>query len=650
MSAIAGFIGLDGRPASANELEDMVEILSHRGPDGQAIWFEGSTGLGHCMLHTTQESLNEHLPFQRDGLVITADTRIDNREELIAALNLDSYPNVEITDSELILAAYKEWGEQCPEKLFGDFAFSVWDQRKQVLFCARDYFGVRPFYYRYCIGQFFSFASEIKALLYFSGVSNRLNEEKIGDYIAVMPGDKTSTFYQDILRLPPAHSLTVSCKRIKLKEYWSVDPTYSLSLGSDQEYAEAYLDVFTKAVRRRLRSVFAIGSALSGGLDSSSIVCVAREYLRQQEKPLLKTFSGVFDGVPDSDERPYINAVVEQGGIEPYFVRADQISPLVEWERVLWYQEEPIWTPNLFMHWGLYSAAKQQNIRIFLDGFLGDNIVCHGWEYLMDLAYAWRWINLLREINGVVKRQPGYSKSQMIWRYLLECGVKPRVSSLLQKVGWQLSNPHSSISGLNSGINQDFAKKISLLNRCKTFQTRFPSPPGAARQRQYRDLTAGEIPLGLEVSNKIASAFSIESSYPFTDRQLVEFCLATPANQRIHDGRSRMIVRRALSNLLPPKVCWRSDKGDLSHNLRKGLLRFEENRLDEIILHNSQLIEPYFHMPTIRRHYQNYKKLPTSGDIQIIWSAVNLALWLSQPTYGLSLGKRRKSKTLVHLT
>ena len=628
MSGIVGFLGLDGRPARAEELERMVEILAHRGPDGRAIWVEGSAGLGHCMLHTTPESLNEHLPFQRDGLVITADARIDNRDELISVLGLSADPAANIPDSQLILAAYEKWGEQCPGKLLGDFAFGIWDQRNRVLFCARDYFGVKPFCYYHALGRFFTFASEIKALLCLPDIPCRLDEIRIGDYLAIMPGDKAITFYQDIVRLPPAHSLTVSCKGIRLQEYWALDPTYEMQLGSDQEYAEAYLDVFTKAVHCRLRSAFPIGSALSGGLDSSSIVGVAREYLKRQGKPLLKTFSGVFDEVPDSDERPYINAVVEQGDIEPHFVRADRISPLVEWERVLWHQEEPIWTPNLFMHWGLYGAAQQQNIRIFLDGFLGDNIVCHGWEYLMDLAYAWRWISLFKEIKGVTKRQPGYSQHQMMWRYLLECGLKPRLSNLLQRDKWRLRSSHLP-TGLDSRVDPDFAKRINLLQRYQALYPPLPTPPGAARQRQYRDLTAGEIPLALEVSNKVASAFSLEGSYPFTDRRLAEFCLATPSNQRVHDGLSRMIVRRALVNYLPEKVRWRSDKGDLSHNLKKGLLSFEKERLDEIILDNPQSIEPYINIATLRGNYQRYKKHSANGNFQAIWSAINLSLWLS---------------------
>jgi asparagine synthase (glutamine-hydrolysing) len=201
---------------------------------------------------------------------------------------------------------------------------------------------------------------------------------------------------------------------------------------------------------------------------------------------------------------------------------------------------------------------------------------------------------------------------------------------MVRRAWRQLHNSQPPVLRLDSTINPDFAERIDLLQRCQTLQPPLPAPPGAARQRQYRDLIAGEIPLGLEVANKLASAFSLESCYPFTDRRLAEFCLATPSSQRVHDGFSRMIVRRALMNHLPGKVCWRGDKGNLSYNLRQGLLTFEEKRLDEIILHNPQPIEAYFDMAALRRIYQNYKKQPASGNIQAIWSAANLALWLRQ--------------------
>ena len=286
MSAIAGIFYLDNRPVDCADLGRMLDTLAHRGPDGADVWFEESVGLGHRMLWITPESLLEKLPLvnQTDDFVITADARIDNRDELIAALGLSDRPTEKITDSQLILAAYEQWGKKCPEYLLGDFAFAIWDGYQQQLFCARDHFGVKPFYYYYRSNQSFIFASEMKALLCLPEVPRQVNEVRIADFLALMMEDKAITTYQDLLRLPPAHSILVSQEGIRLWSYWSLDPGRELRLESDEAYAEAFRDIFTEAVRCRLRTAFPIGSQLSGGLDSSSVTCMAWKLLAQAGK------------------------------------------------------------------------------------------------------------------------------------------------------------------------------------------------------------------------------------------------------------------------------------------------------------------------------------------------------------------------------
>src|SRR3989454_9825112 len=279
----------------------MLARLAHRGPDGAGVWSGGAVGLGHRLLHTTPESLREHLPLASgDGtLVLTADARIDNRGELLAALGR----GVEATDAELILAAYERWGERCPEHLLGDFAFVIWDARRATLFCARDHFGVKPFYYYHAPGRLFCFASEIKGLLALAEVPRRLNETRVADYLVPLLEDKVITFYQDILRLPPAHRMTVTRQGVRIEQYWALDPEREIRMKSDADYAAAFREIFTEAVRCRLRSAFPVGSMLSGGLDSSSIVCVARQLLAQDGGETLHTFSPVFDDVREGGER-----------------------------------------------------------------------------------------------------------------------------------------------------------------------------------------------------------------------------------------------------------------------------------------------------------------------------------------------------------
>ena len=235
MSAIVGIYFLDGRPVERTDLERMVQSVVSLGPDGAGLWSEGPVGLGHRMFWTTPESLHEKLPLVNEtgDLVLTADARIDNREELIAALGVTGRPHEAISDSALILGAYEKWGERSQEKLLGDFAFAIWDRRKQVLFCARDHFGVKPFYY-YRSGRAFVFGSEIKTLLCLSEVPRRLNEVRIGDYLASLLEDQAITFYQDVFRLPAAHSITVSSYERQPMHYWSLDPSREVRLASNE--------------------------------------------------------------------------------------------------------------------------------------------------------------------------------------------------------------------------------------------------------------------------------------------------------------------------------------------------------------------------------------------------------------------------------
>ena len=299
MSGIAGIVYFDGTRVEQDILEGLIDAISHRGPDQKRVFIDNSVGLAHCMLWTTPESLHETLPFvsRDERLIITADARIDNRDELLATLDTYGKRSDEVADSELILSAYEKWGEHSPERFLGDFAFAIWDQQTQTLFCARDHFGLKPFFY-YHTPEVFVFASEIKALLTLPFVPRQLNDLQIAVHLALGPIDKAATSYKFIHRLAPAHAIVASAQGLSLRNYWQLDPTKEICLGSDEEYAQAFRDIFTKAVECRLRSAFPVGSFLSGGMDSSSVTCVARDLLRNQNKGPLSTFSALMPDVP----------------------------------------------------------------------------------------------------------------------------------------------------------------------------------------------------------------------------------------------------------------------------------------------------------------------------------------------------------------
>ncbi len=657
MSGILGIYSFNDHSVKRDDLDTMMGALSHRGGDNSALWLENEIGLGHQMLWTTPESLLEQLPLAQGNLTITADARIDNRDELVAALEWGDRPIDKITDSELILGAYIEWGEQCPEHLLGDFAFAIWDQSRRSLFCARDHFGIKPFYYFQSEHQFL-FASEMKALLKLPQVPCRLNEVRVADYLSLMFEDKAITTYQGILRLPPAHSMTIGLAGVQMWSYWELDPNREIRLESDQAYADAFREIFTEAVRCRLRSAFSIGSHLSGGLDSSSIVCVARRLLSDANKPLLHTFSNVFDDVPECDERSFINTVLEQGGLIPHYVHADRFGLFSDLEQIWQYEEEAFVGPSHAYVWHLSQAAQQAGVRIIFDGFDGDTVVCHGTERLGELAQQGQWQTFWQEASRFAKNIGATPRSMLrayglphfqvllqqgrwlafirnldqIHRYcqfsrkqlLLDYGLKPLLTLL-----WRTLRGRVDAANVPDPlINKQFAKAIDLAARLRRLAP--PQSSQTVKAGHWRGLRQGAIPLALEQVDRYTAAFGLEARHPFLDKRLVEFCLALPAEQKFSQGWSRRIVRQALVNILPKQVQWRASKADGTPNFRYGLMTLNRAVVEDVMLHQLERIEAYVNTEFLQQTYQRVlaDDSVTDDDYVALWRAIALALWL----------------------
>jgi asparagine synthase (glutamine-hydrolysing) len=613
MSAIVGIYNRHLRSVDRSHLEAMVNRLAHRGNDGVGLWCEGSIGLGHRLLWTTPESLRERFPLVNEHLILTADARIDNREELISGLSLGDHT---LTDSQLILAAYCQWGDRCPEHLLGDFAFAIWDQQKQSLFCARDHFGVKPFYY-YASSDCFAFATEIKGLLCLPEVPQELNETRIAEHLDAANAQVDRTFYEWIYRLPPAHCLTVQQSAMKMRRYWQLDVDRELRLESDAAYAEQFLEIFTEAVRCRLRSAFPIGSMLSGGLDSSSITCVARQILAV-EGISLHTFSARYDQVARSDERRFQEPVLQQGNLTSHYLVADQRGPLTEVERMMWHQDEAIYPGNLYMIWGLYSIAQSQ-VRVLLDGFDGDTTVSHGTEYLRELAQSGRWKILWNETKAFGQRFDLPWKKvflQWVWRY----GIKPKISWI------RCHKPASAITNLignsvySDSINQQLAKQHPL-NQVPAFKTE--------RENHHYLLNRSVMPYVLETMNQAAGAFSLEVRVPFFDKRLVEFCLALPPEQKLSQGWGRVVMRRAMAGILPESVQWRVDKSNLHHSFEQGLRTFETHHFASILADAPTVLRNAIDLKALGEMYDRFlAQTATEEEVNLLWRTVTLGLWL----------------------
>lgn len=293
MSGIVGILNLDGAPLEPALLEQMTRGMSVRGPDAVAMWHEGSVGFGHTLLRTTFESATEHQPATLDHQIwITADARIDGRAELIQELRgRGLHVQADAPDVELILHAYSVWETKCVEHLIGDFAFAIWDARTRTLFCARDQFGIAPFYYA-LVGALPSstnapsrpatllFSNTLACLLVHPDVSDALNELAIGDLLLFRTNqDTTTTTYKDIRRLPPAHTLTCADGALNVQRYWALPEQIEFQYRSAADTVAEFRSLWQRAVQDHLRTD-RIAVPMSGGLDSSSLAVTAQHLLK----------------------------------------------------------------------------------------------------------------------------------------------------------------------------------------------------------------------------------------------------------------------------------------------------------------------------------------------------------------------------------
>ena len=621
MSGIAAAWRRDSAPLHRTTLDRMIERLNPPVADAVGVWADGPVGLGHRALHATPESLLEKLPLVSEGgdVAVTADVRLDNRDELIGALALPRRSPDAVGDVELLLRAWERWGEECPTHLLGDFALALWDARRHVFFCARDPAGLKPLYY-HLSPRLFAVASGTEALLAIPDVPRRLNELKVASFLLPELEDRVTTSYEGISRLPAGHQLTVTSRDGAPRAYWQLDPGRALAPESDAAYAERFREVFTRAVRCRLRSVPTIGAALSGGLDSSSVVCVVRAVQAEAGAGPLATYTARFPTVPSCDEEAYVAAVEAQGGLMPRHLRGDTLDPLGDLEGALDPEVETFRAAGYYMHRALYLAARADGRRAFLEGMGGDAVVSHGMGYVHDLARRGRWLALGREVYLLSRafRQP-------IWRHVrwIAGSMAPRpvrrAWRRLRRTGWL--GPAT--------IGDDFARRIGLEERLRAAE---PEPLGdiadGARREHWRQLISPRLALVLEALAAGAGAAGVDVRDPFLDRRLVELCLAMPASQKVRLGRTRIVARRALGPLLPREIRDRPDKAPLDLMLGSALAVYGRARLDRLMEDAADGLAPYVPAATIRQAHRRYVERGDPADVARAWRLATLALWL----------------------
>ncbi|MEE4236561.1 MAG: asparagine synthase-related protein, partial [Anderseniella sp.] len=564
------------------------------------------------------------------SLVITFDGRIDNREELVRLLQASGCPPSADTDVEIALRAYQCWGGACAERILGDFAFAIWDGARNTLFCARDIFGTRPLYYHHRPGTAFTFASTPDALFAGGVVARQLNEARIADYlVSELEGiDKTSTFYQDVFRLPPAHTLTVSPRGMSITRYWKPEPGPELQLASDREYEEAFLETFREAVRCRLRGGDMVSSMLSGGLDSSSIVGVARALRLEAGDPPFRTYSVMSREPATCIETRAIHQMLKLDSLDPTTFSADQLPDLYpELAEQTWHLEEPF-DFHMIVPRSLAILAKRQGVRVMLDGIDGDSVLSEG-MFLPRLVRRGKLVTAWREATGLRQVYPGESPVGVELMNAMRAAFVPDwirmgLRPLRRKQQWKQVLA-------DSRIHPEFADRIHLQDRLETLNETF-----RARRPLDRDSdNAGTIDhpfivCGVERYERVAAASSLESRHPFLDRRVVEFCMRLPDSQKIRNGWPKSILRRAMAGYLPQEVCSRRGKGHLSSYLTASWVKRLYPEISKTLHAARDVLAPYVQASALQESIDYYQFHGEHDAPWRLYELTHLANWLKQ--------------------
>ena len=627
MSGIFGFWNLNGMPADPSILAEMSACLAHRGPDGSSGWCEGAVAIGHRMFRVTPESVYEAQPVVggANGCVLTADLRLDNRRELLNRWSFTDNTS-QLSDADLLSAVYAERGSAAPADLLGAFAFAAWEARQQRLTCVRDHFGEKPLYYVWLPNRVFAFASEIKALWCLGDVPDEVNEQEIARHLLIpVSDDPGATYYRAIRRVRPGHILEVTVGGIRETPYWELGCTRSHSFSSDDDCIEAVRDAFTEAVRCRLRTRGPVASMLSGGVDSSSITCVAAGLLDTTgEANPLRTFSAVFPDIPASDERPYIGAVTAQVRTAPSFFRADNSDPLADMTSMNWHGDGANRAGNLYVNWNLYNQAAASGARVILDGFDGDSTISHGDGWLVELAQTGRWWRLAREVRAKAKVH-GQAWPPALYAWVRRYGIDPAIRRLdFHRPRRHTVTAPSATPYWARGLSSDFTR---LISRCVT-----EPPPTRRTEREYhhRLMTRPLLLQTLGWLEAIGAGAGVEARFPFFDVRLAELCLSVPPQLKLRRGWSRYVIRAAMSGIVPASVQWRRKKSDLSpafdHLLRSRVMQSAGTALIRANRSVGEFLDEDY---CARMQHRLAAGAASSEETFLFWRLLSLALWLT---------------------
>jgi len=531
LSGIVGIFDKGGAPIDRALLCALTDYLSYAGPDARDTYSNGSFGFGHTMLRTTREAVFERQPASLGGqLWITADARIDCRNELKRELE-KAKPNrpPASTDSDLILQAYALWGEECVQHLRGDFAFAIWDARHKKLFCARDHFGIKPFYYAE-IGDVFLFSNVLNCVRLHPELPEDLNDAAIGDFLLFgLNCDLGTTTFRDVRRLPPAHCLTVSAEEIGIRRYWSAPTSGAIRYRNADDYLEHFQTLLQSAVTDRLR-VEQAGILLSGGLDSAAIAATARELsIGSLDASKLRAYTVVYKPLSSDRDGAHARQIADFLHIPIEFLELGGLKPFERWSDPGINSPEPVDDP-LFAGMSDQFKMVAAHGRVALCGEGADNLM-----HFEMIPYAKQLVRE-RNIRRLFQEVPRYlGQRRSIWP-----GVGRRFKGLFGK------DPTAPL--FPRWLAPEFTNLLDLNSRWKEWSELPVSRPHPVRPKAHVSLSIPQWANMFEQESPGATRYPVEVRYPFLDLRVVNYLLALPPFPFFFE---KSLLREAMAGRLP---------------------------------------------------------------------------------------------------
>ena len=604
-----------------------MKSIRLRGPDIVEVYEDKGVFLAYGHLGLSRYKVSNLLD-QNSKIKIIGDLRLDNRAELAKQLGVPSWKSVP-NDLYLLERAYLTWGVELCQHIFGEFAFAIWDSQKNKLFCGRDHFGIRPFFYKKEEGQIV-FSSSEKSLG--ATALDPLNDTQIGDMLLYMPQAADLTIHDGIYRLRPAHSLTWNKGNITTRRYWQLKIQQFKSEDPEGEFRL----LFEQAIQSRIREEedTIVGSMLSGGLDSTAVCCMAEKKAISNGLSL-DVYSLIFEKTPSLDERPYINTVLGSGNFRSCSIPSDEVPAFSNINDIFDEQVGFHLGANNAVSRRIFDAASKDGKKILLDGHGGDEVVWHGMPYLNDLARQGRWLEVCKLVNtvcGIYGENRFLTLFSLISNYGRPRYLRRLFRFVLKKRNSALSNRRKDNNWKNC-IHPDFSERTGLWKRYWKHLRVSERTKLTDYEWQLRSLTSPIVELAFEAQDKTSASKQLEVRYPFYDVRLVEFCLSLPSSEKLRYTETRSIMRRALKGIIPEKIRTRQDKTSFLPAISNSILYFHRDILNKIVSDDKSKLFLYVNKNELSVLINDFIKKSgniNGGDILFIWRVVSLYIWLDE--------------------